>query len=546
MWDMTTATPAIGRSVAVSVLLVLSAACGATPPTPAPQASLGSTTPATTEALMTTPPTLAQPSPNRTPSATATLAATTTPGQTSTPSEATVTIELLATDGSGASGTLTATDNGDDTTTLSATLASIGLHPWALYPDFDCSGLPAEDTQLPVALPDIENGTSTETVGSSRFTQPVAAAVFEGPGGIDTIACGILPALPWAEAAPATPEPTTDPSVPAAIADLVDQMEAAVRDGDAPAYLALVDLGDPVFRVEHTRFVEDWAANPPTAYTLQVTDVEIDGDTATGLLTTTWDFVGIGERAAPLQARFTLGAGGMWRYAGEVWVTREIEHFRIHVAPGLEEQLEPISEALPEVFEHVTQSLDHEPDGVMEIKLFEGPAQLVSTVRLGLPDIHGWNEPGESLKVRLDPEVLSLTPTIAHEFGHFVEFDRAGTQRSRMPWWLSEGVASFLGYHFEGPERGEFQLQRVRDWEVADALADWEDMAVFEETPMEIWPNAYAQGYVFTVFVTETYGQEARNAWLAAMATEMDIDGATTAHLGITFDELEQEFLAWL
>ena len=535
------------RSVVVLAISILVAACGAQTPTPTPP-----TSPLLTAAPTAPPPTVevtGQPTARPIPTPTPTLPSTPTPlpPQRATPDAGAVTIDLLATDGSDRTGTLTATDNGDGTTSLDAILESTGLHPWRLYPDFDCVGLPVEDSQLPVPLPDIENGTSAETVPGSVFLEPVAAVVFASPESPETIACGVLPVLPWAEPAPVTPEPTVDPNVPTAIADLIDGMEAAVRAGDRDGYLALVDLSDPVFATEHTRLADDWAANPPTEYTLEIAGVEMGADTATGVLTTTWATAEHPEvRAASLGVKFTLGADGGWRYAGEVWVTQEVEHFRVHVAPGLEDQLEPVTQALPEVFEHVTSSLDHEPAGVMEIKLYEGPANLVSTVQLGLPDIHGWNEPGESLKMRLDPDVPSLTPTIAHEFAHFVEFDRAGTQRSLMPWWLSEGVASYLGYHFEGPELGEFQVDRVRQWEADGELADWEDMAVFEETPMEIWPNVYAQGYVFTVFVTGTYGEEARNEWLAAMATEMDIVEATPEHLGLTFDELDEEFLAWL
>ena len=350
-------------------------------------------------------------------------------------------------------------------------------------------------------------------------------------------------------AARTSPSPAL-PSIPAAPADvktLVQMMEAAVDGGDAQAYLALVDLGDPAFAVEHTRWVDDWAANPPDAFDLAVDSVtRTQSGEALGVLEVTWQAGEQDVRTADLDARFTRAPGGGWLYAGEAWVSRAAEQFVVRVAPGLEPQLDVIREALPDVYSAVTEGIDYEPAAKMEIKLYDGPADLVATVRLGLPNIHGWNEPGESLKMRLDPDVPSLTPTIAHEFTHFAGFDRAGTQRTRMPWWLDEGIASFIGYGFEGPELGEFQLQRVRGWAATGALVEWEEMAVFETTPEEIWPNAYAQGYAMVRFISETLGTERRNAWLAAMATEMDIEEATSAHLGTTFEELDAEFRAWL
>jgi hypothetical protein len=47
-------------------------------------------------------------------------------------------------------------------------------------------------------------------------------------------------------------------------------------------------------------------------------------------------------------------------------------------------------------------------------------------------------------------------------------------------------------------------------------------------------------------YVSESYGDEERNAWLAAMATEMKIDDATPAFLGVSFDELDAGFRHWL
>jgi hypothetical protein len=71
-------------------------------------------------------------------------------------------------------------------------------------------------------------------------------------------------------------------------------------------------------------------------------------------------------------------------------------------------------------------------------------------------------------------------------------------------------------------------------------------MAVFEVTPLELWRYVYPQGYAMVTFVTEAYGAPKRNAWLAAMATEMTIDEATPAVLGVSFDELDGAFRAWV
>src|SRR5215210_9167470 len=70
---------------------------------------------------------------------------------------------------------------------------------------------------------------------------------------------------------------------------LLGSMQAAVQASDQDAYLALVDLSDPVFALEHTRWSDDWAGpNPVAEYSLQLGEVVVAGETAVGQLTATW------------------------------------------------------------------------------------------------------------------------------------------------------------------------------------------------------------------------------------------------------------------
>src|SRR5687768_194226 len=114
------------------------------------------------------------------------------------------------------------------------------------------------------------------------------------------VAAGCTPApVPSAGASIAPPVATTGPSAPASselaaaaeIQALVDRMAAAVLAGDRGGYLALVDLADPVFALEHTRWADDWSSrNPVSTYSLEVADMRQDGESATGLLTVNWAF----------------------------------------------------------------------------------------------------------------------------------------------------------------------------------------------------------------------------------------------------------------
>jgi hypothetical protein len=346
---------------------------------------------------------------------------------------------------------------------------------------------------------------------------------------------------------PATSALSADQAA-AEVRALLAHMAAAVLAGDRDAYLALVDLSDPVFAIEHMRWADDWSSRSPvSAYSLELTDLQLDNAVATGLVTVQWAFdpsvVSEPSRITTFQARFTGGAGS-WRYAGEDWASAEGTHFVLRVAPGLEAVVPDITDVLPGIYGDVTAEIGYEPSGTLEIKLYADANALVANTLLSLPTIRGWNEPGEALKLVHDPQGPPLSPTIAHELTHFVGFDRAGTQRSRMPWWLDEGIATYVASTIEGPAID--RLAQVIAWEAEGELAPWDEMVVFEETPVELWEHVYPQGYAMAVFVTERFGAGPRNDWLAAMATAMDIDEATSAELGLTFGELDTQFRKWL
>lgn len=336
-----------------------------------------------------------------------------------------------------------------------------------------------------------------------------------------------------------------------AIEALVEDMEAAVLARDAELYLSYVDLSNANFAVEHTNWANEWANEDfLTAFALDVLDIEISDEVAIARLEMSW------ETSLPEQPGMTAvypvefhydAESGSWRYGGEHWITRETDHFLVHAVPGLEESVEILLPELPSIYEGVTVSFDYEPQHLMEIKLYDSREALGATILLSLPLITGWNEPGESLKlIGTEPERFLVT--VAHEFTHFLTFDQAGQAQSRIPWWLNEGIAQYLAQPFDarGDERYDETVFRVQEFMVNGEMAAWAEMADFPSTPVELWQYVYPQGYTFVRYVTETYGEAMRNEWLHAQAVQMDVYEATEAVLGLSFEELDQNFLAWL
>jgi hypothetical protein len=359
-------------------------------------------------------------------------------------------------------------------------------------------------------------------------------------------ACAPQISPPTGTAPSSTSRAPLSPAPAGTVEELLDSMERAVLARDREAYLLLVDPSDPVFALEHGRWADEWATrNPVRTYSLDVADVVTRDGGAVGELTVTWAHDGEKEpRTATFAAQFAEGPDG-WRYAGEHWTSTQAPHFLVLAEPGFEDDVPTIVADLPDVFEHVTTELGYEPSASLQIKEYRDGAALAANTLLSLPEVLGWNEPGEALKLALAPGYPPAF-VIAHEFTHFAGFDRAGTRRSLMPWWLDEGIAVFVAEKFGNQAVNRDYLREAVGWYEAGELQPWSELAVFEETPRELWRFAYGQGYALVRYVTDTYGRDARNAWLASMATELTIDAATPTAFGVSFDDLDRGFRDWL
>ena len=348
--------------------------------------------------------------------------------------------------------------------------------------------------------------------------------------------------LPYRIAAQTTPGDDE-----AAITSLVTAMENAVQRQDRDAYLNHIDLSDPVFAREQAYWVDDWKRiRTLDELAMRVSTIRVEGDQATAALEIGWTQPGGTSRSARFPARFVRGTDSAWRYAGEAWVTSETDRFRVHAFPRMERAARKLTAALPALYRHVTTSLDYQPLSTIEIKLYDTPDNMGATIALSLPPIHGWNEPGQSLKMLARPDTMPSPATLAHELTHFVMYDMAGTTYGNYPWWLAEGVAQYMASDYWDAKQSADTLQQVRDLSAAGELVDWSAISDFETTPVPLWSYVYPQGYAFVVYVTERFGPDERNVWLKDMAVEMGLDAASQAALGTPFEALDREFRAWL
>jgi hypothetical protein len=271
---------------------------------------------------------------------------------------------------------------------------------------------------------------------------------------------------------------------------------------------------------------------------------------------------------------FTLGDTGKWLYAGEDWQVLETaelpardERFqgvdpasarqpinrhvprpqhgaRVRYFPGYEAVAERIVALLPQVREHVDEGFQNVVPRVQEVKIYPSMKHMQASIYLSYTDgLSGWNEPGESIKLLTRPTASTrgLRTLLAHEYGHVATFE-LGPKANDMPWWLLEGIAELSSERFTGKGKGADAEASVIRWHKNDTLAPWQDLADFHNVPPNLTHHVYKQGHHMMMFISDTFGQDARNTWMGEMAGGKTLDEATIAVMHMPFSELDAKW----
>ncbi len=339
---------------------------------------------------------------------------------------------------------------------------------------------------------------------------------------------------------------------------LLAEMAAAVRAADADGYLRRVDRSDPVFAREQANWAADLAKNPVAEFALSVGEgglTLVEGG-ARAELVMTWRLPAPPaadgeppreprERRVAWPARFVKGADG-WLYAGEAWNVHEAPGVVVFYEDGLDQAAALVADLMPHVRQVVHAEFEVE-DGaaltgrVQQIKLYQSMAHLQASIYLSYTDsLGGWNEPGESIKLLARPNTTrrSIENRLAHEYGHVATFE-LGPHATDMPWWVLEGIANHVGTAATGT--GD-PSGAVRRWARAGTLADWDDLARFDQKGRSLGRYVYAQGQHMVAYITERFGLSRRNEWMRAMAQGASLDEAARRVLGLSFADLDAQW----
>jgi hypothetical protein len=340
----------------------------------------------------------------------------------------------------------------------------------------------------------------------------------------------------------------------------IAQMEDAVLAGDLDTYMSYVWDGDPVFLADHTAWAQDWVAHPLEVFDIELYNIRSDAaDIAQARMTTRWRIKGRSDDGSAGGTTVTAVfhyEDGIWKLGGEQWQVVELEgmtfyYFANDIVDNTP-QATIVIEYLPSIYQGLTHEFDFVPEHTAHLKMYSSPIILQNWTRISQYDITRWNEPGEAIKIPLRRnDVAPIEPDVARELTHFLLYEMSDGTYGNFPWWLRRGIVECGGLRFSTQSQRNRILDMVALTSLApeaaeDRLFDWADLETRPVVIAEREELAKQQAYALVYYVTETYGSDARNTWIKAIATDQTVEEATEAHLGLPLEELDAAWRAWL
>lgn len=356
-----------------------------------------------------------------------------------------------------------------------------------------------------------------------------------------------------------TPTSTPTSAVEYELNRTVARMERAVQTANLDAYLSFVWPDDPIFLAEHTGWARDWVENPLAVFEMELFNIRtLSSTAATARLSWRWrqaTRTGDDSAGGMTMSVIFYRRDDRWLLGGERWTTAEAPGFRLYYLTDVVNygpQAQAMLAYLPEVYSVVTRAFAYVPPHVAHLKLYESPTVLFNWTRLSRPNLTFWNAPGESIKLTLTP--IGTAPEeaiVAREYTRFLLFELTGGARERFPWWLEEGIAEYGGSLFATLSQRNRTFKRIAALALAPETSDerllrWDELAEPDVLSAEQRDQAVRQAFVLVHYLTETYGLDARNAWLRAIAAGESLEAACQSALGVSFGELDAAWRAWL
>ncbi|MCA9935394.1 MAG: hypothetical protein H6662_10200 [Ardenticatenaceae bacterium] len=182
-------------------------------------------------------------------------------------------------------------------------------------------------------------------------------------------------------------------------------------------------------------------------------------------------------------------------------------------------------------------------DDALRVYLYPTSADLRAALRLTGRDwvgAHAHPELGVILVTAVNPRTAAtdLGQSLPHELVHHLLYRAIGPQYDALPLWLNEGLATLA----ESAPNPTYDL--VLETAVADQTTLPFDQlcTVFPASEADA-VLAYAQSYALVQYIQANYGNDALQEMVLAVADGADCDTAVSRTLGLSLEELSQEWL---
>ncbi len=116
-----------------------------------------------------------------------------------------------------------------------------------------------------------------------------------------------------------------------------------------------------------------------------------------------------------------------------------------------------------------------------------------------------------------------------------------GEQIINAPWWSLEGIAELASDPYKSTAPDEREIGIAQQVARGDRRT-WTQLSDFKGEALNHGSYVYAHGWSMVRFITNRFGQRARNDWFAAMGSGQSVNDATESVLGMSIDDLDR---AW-
>lgn len=339
-------------------------------------------------------------------------------------------------------------------------------------------------------------------------------------------------------------------SVVQAIGEVASAMQNAVRAGDSNAYLSHVWAGDPGFRREQERWAHDINHHAPKAFslTLDLEHVTINDSLASTDVTWNWTSDGLPQSLTFPGTFFRIitDGGERWMYAGEKFSSRGGYRENIYALDDDRDFQRAVGRAMRDVRRHVERGMGERIDRMVPIRIYPNEKHLAFSQGLTRHESHPSHiDPAQPIKLVVDNEIEddALKADLARRFAMLTLYE-IGSHADQMPWWIASGLCEFAAEKFEDDLDANMEMVRTRL--KAGGLTVFAKLDDFGPLSDEQRTLAVETGHNLLGYVADSYTREQRQEWVRKLANGVTLDTATRDVFGVSADDLEDQWKAWL